>query len=443
MTRALRVLVAAALCLVATVALPAAATAADPVITADFAKKRSDLPSLNGFLHGMGPENPADARITPLQPGLWRAIPTTAPFVRATSFGARYTVVLSDTYGYPIDNWGGRGKAPYEDYGAWANHVRSVAKRAKQAEVIWDIWNEPDDPYFWNGTREQYFMTYLVAYNTLRDELGTDPIMSGPSTSAWNREFIEQFLNFCVAYGCDVDAVSWHELFGQITGIDNHLLEAREDFVENPRYASLGLSEVHVNEVGSAADQYHPGEIVGELHYLERGGADAAARACWDAMVGRSNCQRDTLDGLLTPRLFEPRAAWWAAKEYADGRRARVATTSSQQYVVGLGSYKLPSPTSGQLLIGRMALPPGGSNAPKTSVDVKLEGLNKLTFLKDATRVRVQIDRIPDTGEAALPAPIPVRTRDVRITDRSAELTVTDVRLHEAFLLTLSAMPRS
>jgi len=110
--------------------------------------------------------------------------------------------------------------------------------------------------------------------------------------------------------------------------------------------------------------------------------------------------------------------------------------------VVGLGSYKSPSPTSGQLLIGRMALP-GESSAPSTAVEVKLEGLNKLTFLKDASRVRVQIDRIPDSGEAALPAPVRVRTSDVKIVKNAAELTVKDVRLHEAFLLTLSAMPKA
>ena len=432
-----------ALISLAAVALtPGIALAANsaPSVGADFREKRPDRPRLNGFLHGMDKGTPPAERITPLRPGLWRAIPSSAPYGRAVDFGARYEVVLSDTWGYPNADWYGRFP-PWQNLAAWEAHVRAAARQARNTGVIFDIWNEPDDVSFWNGTREQFFETYLVAYRALRDELGPDLMVGGPSLARYDAGYIEEFLAFCRARGCEVNVLSWHEIYDPIPATADHVAEARTRFVNKAVNAPLRMSEIHVNETGRQSDQYHPGELLGYLRYLEKGGADAAARACWDDAAGRTDCQRHTLDGLLVPRTFEPRAAWWAAKEYADGLETRVASSSSDENVVTLASSRSPASTSAQLLVGRLDPRPKRSVPAKVDVAVELEGLQKLPFLRGDERVRVTIDRITASGESPLAAPVRVRTQDVSMHRNTAELTLKDLRVHEAFVVTLSAWP--
>ena len=55
-------------------------------------------------------------------------------------------------------------------------------------------------------------------------------------------------------------------------------------------YRPLRIEELHVNEAIIAADQYRPGSVIGVMHYLEVGGADAAARTCWNDLSGDNNC---------------------------------------------------------------------------------------------------------------------------------------------------------
>lgn len=85
------------------------------VVTADFSHPRR-VRSVVGLLHGMDAARPPARLIRPLAPLTWRGNLFSAPYGRATGFGARYIIVLSDLWGYPGANWYG-GRAPWEDLG--------------------------------------------------------------------------------------------------------------------------------------------------------------------------------------------------------------------------------------------------------------------------------------------------------------------------------------
>ena len=51
--------------------------------------------------------------IKPLSPAAWRGNLRSAPYDRATRWGARYVIVVSDLWGYPGANWYGR-RPPWE-----------------------------------------------------------------------------------------------------------------------------------------------------------------------------------------------------------------------------------------------------------------------------------------------------------------------------------------
>ena len=53
--------------------------------------------------------------------------------------------------------WGRR--PPWEDLDAWSDFVRRLARRHREHRFVWDVWNEPDHPYFWNGTQQQFHQT--------------------------------------------------------------------------------------------------------------------------------------------------------------------------------------------------------------------------------------------------------------------------------------------
>jgi xylan 1,4-beta-xylosidase len=421
-----------ALLLALAVLLPASAEAAMPTIRVGFATPL-ERANMVGFVHGMDMRRPADSLIEPLAPGLWRGKKRDVPYERVEELGGRYTYVLSDRWGYP----GLGARAPYDDFKAWRRFVRRIARTAAHARAaLWDVWNEPNEPHFWRGTPEQLYETYRIAENVLRKELGPDVMVGGPSTLGWEPEWIAGLLDWCLARGCQVNVLSWHELSaGPIPSIATRLRYARAALLESSRYAPLRIRELHVNEAGIAADQYRPGELLGVMHYLEAGGADAAARTCWDDLTGTSNCYNDTLAGLLVPRTFQPRSTWWATKAYADGAGARVVTRFSDPHLVGLASSRSDEPRTAQLLIAHTR----GHRAQELDVRVTLRRLGALGFLRGERRLRIEIERFPDTGELPLLAPRRRRSALVSIERGEATLVLHGVRMHDAYRLKLSA----
>jgi xylan 1,4-beta-xylosidase len=418
----------AALAVVAVLAPAASAGAA--TVRVDFAKPLHPA-NMVGFVHGMNGKRPTDAMIEPLAPALWRGKLKDVPYKRVQEVGGRYTFVLSDRWGYP----GNGRRPPYADFRAWTRFVRKTARASRGRPVIWDIWNEPNEPWFWQGTREQLYETYRIAENTLREELGPGLVVAGPSTYGWQSDWVVGLLEWCLARGCQVNVLSWHELSaGSIPAIAQRVAIAREALLRSSRYRALHIRELHVNEATTAQDQYRPGELVGVLHYLEAGGADAAARTCWADLSGGDNCYNDTLDGLLVPRSFKPRSVWWATKAYADGVRSRVLTRFDDPDVVGLGSARSDRPRTAQLLVAHLR----GGAAGDVDVEVTLRHLGRLGFMRGKRRVRVTVERFPDSGAKPLSRPIGRRPSVVRVAHGEARLTLHDVRLHEAFRLRLS-----
>jgi xylan 1,4-beta-xylosidase len=305
---------------------------------------------------------------------------------------------------------------------------------------VWDVWNEPNHTYFLQGTQEQLYETYRVAWQALHDELGDRAVVAGPSTSEWRPDWMIGLLDWCSFHGCEVNVLNWHELDGgSIPGIADHVEQARQ-MLESSRYGALMIREIHVNETIWADDQYRPGELLGTMHYLEAGGADASARACWDDGRGTNNCLNHTLSGLLMPDTLEPRSTWWATKAYADGAGSRTLTRFSDPHVVGLASSASDRPESAQLLIAhleRRPRPSGGGHS-EVHVRVTLRNLRSLSFLRGTRRVHVEIEKFPDRGELPLAAPRRRRSTNVEIDHGEATFTLHHVRLHEAYRLRFS-----
>jgi xylan 1,4-beta-xylosidase len=406
-------------------------------IRTDFAGGVHAQPSMSGFLLSMTDTRPPDSLVQQLQPRLIRHR-NPGIYGRAQRLGARFELLLSDSWGYPRQNWLGNGP-PYADFARWEAFVRDMARRNRGKSIYWDVWNEPDIG-FWSGTAQQLFETYLRAYRVLRAELGPEAMIGGPSVTTYNRSYIAAFLDYCQANGCEVNFLSWHDNRSagveDISTVADHLGDARRAFVDNPAYAGLRIKEIHVNEYLGRAGQYRPGDILGFLTYLERGRADAAAKSCWpnEAGMRNANCENNTLDGILTPASSEPRAAWWTYKLYADGVPTRVASSSSDRRVVALASRGSATPHAAQVLLGYWK---SGATPERANVSLTLANLRILPFVGKRKKVLVQVSRIPSTGELPLSQPVAVTTKRLKVRRREARLELPGISLSDAYLVTV------
>ena len=112
--------------------------------------------------------------------------------------------------------------APPADYGRWAEYIKAFLRylihRYGAEEVrTWpfEVWNEPDLPAFFTGTRDEYFKLYEVTARAIK-EVDPQIQVGGPATSGskWVRSFVE----FCRTNDVPVDFVSTHQYAGDPLG---------------------------------------------------------------------------------------------------------------------------------------------------------------------------------------------------------------------------------
>ncbi len=385
--------------------------------------------SMSGILHGIDPTKPPDNLIKPLQPKLWRAGRLDI-YDRIIANGAEFQLVVSDLWGYGSNPKGW----PYQNYPAWEAFVRQLAQQNKGKKIIWDIWNEPDlkNP-FWNGSREQFFETYKRAYKILRQELGPSAMIGGPSITNYNKEYLTAFLNYCKANKLEVNFLAWHELNdSMILLIDDHVIDARRNF-QSAYYKELKLQKIYVNEIVGNLAQYQAGEILGYLYNLEYAKADGACRACWETRGANkvSNCFNNTLSGMVNPNTFEPRAAWWAYKAYADGVNSRVLSRSDNDRVAALASKSNPEGKA-QVLLGYF----DRDYSSVTSITLNLKNLTQLGIEK-GQKTRLKLEKIPNNQEGAVRKLITVKEEILSVDGDSLIYVIPNFNVHEGYLLTV------
>ncbi|MCU0546423.1 MAG: beta-xylosidase [Oscillatoriaceae cyanobacterium Prado104] len=383
--------------------------------------------SMSGILHGIDTAQPPDSSFKPLQFKLWRAGRLDI-YDRIVNSGAEFQLVVSDLWGYGANPKGW----PYQNYPAWEAFVRQLAQQNKGKKILWDIWNEPDlkNP-FWNGTREQFFETYKRAYRILREELGPSAMIGGPSITNYNKEYLTAFMDYCKANKLEVNFLAWHELNDTtIQLVDDRVIDARRNFLQSPSYRELKLQKIYVNEIIGNLAQYQPGDILGYLYNLEYAKADGACRACWENK-GVSNCFNNTLSGMVTPNSFEPRAAWWAYKTYADGVNSRVLSRSNLDRLVALASKSNPEGKA-QVLLGYF----DRNFSSSTTVTLNLRNLQQLG-IQPGQKVTLKLQKMPNNSEGAVPKLVAVKEENVVVDSDSLTYAIPNFQVHEGYLLTI------
>jgi hypothetical protein len=417
-------------------------------VTVDFGVPLTTV-SASGFLHAVTGATPI-GDITPLQPKFWRipAFLSSYQLVRSFAPAIPIHLNLSDVYGYPGNNYNGKG-APWLNWTAFETFVRNTAAPLSGAtNVIFDVWNEPDDinfppgspgyQEFWNGTIQQFYETYFHAWNALVAQLGSNVRTAGPTFTTYDHSGIQAFLDSCVANGCQVNSLTWHALndSSDPTAIPPNVHDAITSFLQNPTYAPLHINRIDINEMIGGVFWHQPAGTLLYFSAFEQSGANAAARTC--GFDSYTQCSNGTLNGLLTSDALQPLAVWWLQKYYADGATARVQSGASNPTIVGLASNGSQGSQPPQILIGYADFQASINNVSSTaSVQLTLAHAGATTPSGSATSVGVRIEHIPDSGTAALPQIRFVKDLILPLNAGAGTLILPPLPLGDVFRITL------
>ncbi|MCI8625869.1 MAG: beta-xylosidase [Lachnospiraceae bacterium] len=101
-----------------------------------------------------------------------------------------------------------------KDFDEWADFIRQfirhLLERYGKEEVsqwFFEVWNEPNLSYFFEGKQEDYYKLYQVTAEAIKD-VDKDLYVGGPATS--NNSWITSFLDFCEKNQVPVDFVTTH-----------------------------------------------------------------------------------------------------------------------------------------------------------------------------------------------------------------------------------------
>jgi xylan 1,4-beta-xylosidase len=158
---------------------------------------------------------------------------------------------------------------PPKDYAAWGELVyqwtRHNVERFGPAEVgkwFFEVWNEPNSPFYWQGTSEDFYKLHDYAIAGIRRALPTARV-GGPDTAGSGGAFMDGFLrhvttgrNYATGEtGTPTDFLSFHAkgkpsfVDGHVRmGLATHLMEADRGFTKVLSVPALAAKPVVIGE---------------------------------------------------------------------------------------------------------------------------------------------------------------------------------------------------
>lgn len=372
-------------------------------ITIDLASKAQKKESVAGFLHFNDLE-PLEKNIKQLKPRFWR-------------FGAKMKehtpkrkqqvdillknnitpiIVLSDIY--DEEHW-------YKEKGGWirpSDDSKPFTALVKKlftelgSKTVFDVWNEPDLKEVWGGTREEYFKTFKVAHDALRSSNnGEQALITGPSISSYNKEYIDAFLNYCNKNQIKLDILNWHSLGNQNDAVElgGNIAEAKKLLA---KYPNLDVKSIYIPEIIGPTEQFNSLTAFTYLNTLEKNSVFGGCKACWDnpRNPGENSCWNNSMDGILTPD-GRTRAVWWTYKYYADSLDKRLLVKSSSEQLISIAYFDGTGNLN--LLLGNL------NEIKYSNVSLEIKNISNMTAFRNKV---FNVYEIPNVGSTYLEKPI-------------------------------------
>jgi hypothetical protein len=288
------------------------------------------------------------------------------------------------------------------------------------ADVQWDIWNEPDCCGFWEPKRlqNQYLEMWKRGFQQIRAAI-PNAVIVGPSASeqpAAHSAWFNAYLDFVKANNVIPDILSWHELNPQSDPVTS-----KSNLVAMLSARGINIENFQVNEYGSRAEQ-GPGRSAWYLARLERAGLDGA-RANW----GMYGALYDTMGELVVNAdSYKPLGSWWVYKRYADLQGSRVAVVGTET-IDGIAATD--STTKKAILVL-------GSRGRTDTIFVKCTNLPP--YLIRNEHVHIRVEQIPQLHATPVTGPNLVLGQNLAVSDDEIEIPIYWQNAEDAYALTLT-----
>lgn len=146
-----------------------------------------------------------------------------------------------------------------------------------------EIWNEPDNKQFWDGTNEEFYDLYVKTAVALKNEfpelkIGGSGFIPAAVKTEKGKKYVEEFMKYISAKKAPMDFISWHLYSNDPADFAEASVFYRR-LLDKYRYTK---AEVHNSEWNDSTDT--PGETLNK-GALRLGGQGAAIiTAAWIAM---------------------------------------------------------------------------------------------------------------------------------------------------------------
>lgn len=400
-------------------------------ITIDFSKKIEKKQSMIGFLH-VNDLNPLINDIKELKPRYWRVGNSLIDkdyrdkqFQIMRKYNITPILVLTDFYSHYNKrkyDW----KQPYKETEAFAQLAEDFYKQYGNT-VIYDIWNEPNHPAFWNGSRQQFFISFKAAYDKIRSLPGGDKaIITGPSTDGFVADFIDEFLGFCQKNNLKINILNWHinETQDAAFNIPNQVRQADS---WSQKYYKVGFKNLAIFEFIGPDYYFKPLTSLAYINVLDREGVPGI-KTCGNAN-GESTCINNSIDGLLTPE-GKPRSVWWVYKYYADSLPARFNTSVDSDRTAAI-SYFSKDTNSVNVLFGNL-----GKFSSSFSVD--LNSIRRFSLFSKTNEIKYTLYRIPNTEQKELSNPIILQSGSIHLSSKKMTIDFKNIDVESVYLLKIN-----
>lgn len=409
---------------------------AQKVIDVDLSTKSLKKESVIGFLHSNDLSNLGN-NISLLKPKYWRlgnTVIDSESRKNQISLLKKNNIipilVLTDFYSH-YDKRKYKWEQPYKELDKFADLAEDIYKEFGNT-VIYDIWNEPNHPLFWNGSNDLFFQTFKSAYNRIRSlKGGNEAIITGPSTASFDMEFIEDFLDFCQKNNMRIDILNWH-VNGNIE--DALILQKQIKFAKEnwqKKYTKVAFKDVAVYEFVGENDYFKPLTSLAYISVLDKQNI-AGCKTCGNAPMDQNEntCWNNSIDGLITPQ-GKPRSVWWVYKYYAESLPVRLSTNVDSDRTAAI-SYFSKDSNSVKILFGNLG-------KFKSSFSIDLKSVRKFSVFAKSKKINYSLYKIPNTEQKELSNPILIKKDSVSISSKNTiSLELDDIDTESVYLLKMT-----
>lgn len=265
----------------------------------------------SGFLHTPDNNLPAKENLEGLNPRFFRNHPDIAASnaKRMNEMGAVNEIVISDGWEYDKKN------LPNNNQEKWSAYVKNILDKTNgdNYQIRYDIWNEPDIPYFWSASWNEFLENWKKTVILMR-EIRPGSIIVGPSLSKFDSNKLTEFIEFANKNNVLPNVLSWHENDLYSFDPESHVKQIKAYLNNN----KINIDEIEINEYGPEEFNIDSFAAIKHFSALEKADITFASKSCWnDYGLLKSGCAPAMIDSLLTTD-GEKRSIWWAYKFYSE-----------------------------------------------------------------------------------------------------------------------------